>query len=699
MFAPGMLPIYEGIVRNTFNIDKMKFIRAKYNANTKLFCLIKKNCIVYKLTENGWFPKKTPLSFHYYDVENHETLFVNIFGQKIQKIDTKNQVPIPIDNSDNHSIASSDNVTVETTPTIHNKYIKKQKYKPTYLPSNSTLSNNKIKFPSNNCDNHNNDSNDSNSSNCSNDSNSSNNTNICQSYKMVTINLLHTGIAVNCYNDLENLDNECQNFVEYALLIKFGTILKKLNDTWVYVDSPNNFYFYDKCKFKMWKVCRNKLFEAIKVKYCDVYLFDVNTGIFYICKHNKWYPQSDNRGPTGAIGPMGPTGPGVGDTGPTGPIGPTGQSFAPNFAFVYNNMPETLTQASCPMSIDQAITFNNAGPLVGTTFNGTNSLVLTTTGYYEAKYYVTACPSIGSDFSFKLTKNNIDIPGSAFYTSVYQNSCGQLSGNINFFGTAGSQIKLVNNTNVPVNLLSNTNNKGEYVPQITLGNHSFNQSTINTTSITSTPIEVLTGSACYVSIQLSDGCTITNLVDNQGNTLNQAAISNNGPISVGIWYIDNVLESPFYTVTAFINNEAKVNIEVVELRNTLSDDISLSNIATNTGNGLLPTATISSSISNEFALLAVVTNNNGNQTFTSNNPDFIIDTIPTPASEGQIIAGANLGQHLGPAGAYTLTSNIVGSDFLAVDWAAVLVTIKGIEGPTFQTLPNNASLSLVLLKP
>mgnify|MGYP001179680164 CR=1 FL=1 len=167
---------------------------------------------------------------------------------------------------------------------------------------------------------------------CSNSSNSCSNSNEkCKPKKLLAVNIFRAGKVVCSYDDLNNTCNEAQ----FALLTQSSVVLEKYFDSWTFIDSPKDFYFYDICTNFMWKVCKCDPIQTVKVNCCNIYLLDINTGNIYVCKNNKWFPKNTSKigptgptGVTGATGTTGATGPGLtgatGMSGPTGVTGPTG---------------------------------------------------------------------------------------------------------------------------------------------------------------------------------------------------------------------------------------------------------------------------------------------------------------------------------------------------------------------------------------
>ncbi len=209
-------------------------------------------------------------------------------------------------------------------------------------------------------------------------------------------------------------------------------------------------------------------------------------------------------------------------------------------------------------------------------------------------------------------------------------------------------------------------------PSVTLGNHSFNQA-VNVPSVTSTPMSVSSGSSVYVALSVGAVQTVTSVTDNQAHTYTKAVSTSSGAIETEIWYTDNVSASASLTVTAAFTGSSSATIEAAEIQGTSHP--SLDQTAGSTGHSLVAGATVSSSAVNEFALLSVVTANNGAESFTAVAPDLLIDASPVPAPGGQNVAGADLGETLTNASAYSLSANITGHASSPVDWAAAAVSI------------------------
>jgi len=187
-------------------------------------------------------------------------------------------------------------------------------------------------------------------------------------------------------------------------------------------------------------------------------------------------------------------------------------------------------------------------------------------------------------------------------------------------------------------------------------------------------MSVVTGSSIYVAVSVGGSQTVTLVIDNEGNSYARATSAAVGSIDTEIWYTDNVAANANLVVTATFTGITDATIEAVEIQGAANPSLDIS--GTNTGHSLTASASAISTFANDYALLSVVTSNNGNQSFTAVPPDSVIDAIPVPAPPGQSIAGADLGEQLGAIGFYTLSANITGDDN-AVDWAAAVVTIKG----------------------
>lgn len=206
-----------------------------------------------------------------------------------------------------------------------------------------------------------------------------------------------------------------------------------------------------------------------------------------------------------------------------------------------------------------------------------------------------------------------------------------------------------------------------------LGDHNFTQAQ-NVPFIMSSPLAVMANSSVYVAISVANSHTVTRVTDSAGNSLTKAAHASRGSIETEVWYIDGVNATSSYSVTAAFSGNAHATIEVAEIRG--AGRPSFDGAGTGTGHSSVPTATVTSSGSNEFGLLSVATANNGSQSFSAVPPDFAIDASPVPAPGGQNIAGADLGESLSAAGSYTLSANVTGHGSASVDFAAVAVTIK-----------------------
>jgi len=208
----------------------------------------------------------------------------------------------------------------------------------------------------------------------------------------------------------------------------------------------------------------------------------------------------------------------------------------------------------------------------------------------------------------------------------------------------------------------------------TLGSHVFGQA-VATFSVSAPAMSVATGSSIYVAFSVGgpQAPIVILVIDNEGNSYARATSIPNGSIETEIWYTDNVAANANLIVTATFTGITNTTIEAVEIQGAANP--SLDTIGTNTGHSLTASASAISTFANDYALLSVVTPNNGNQSFTAVPPDSVIDAIPVPAPSGQSIAGADLGEQLGAIGPYTLSANITGAD-TGVDWAAAVVTIK-----------------------
>jgi hypothetical protein len=265
----GLFIEYQGQVYKNYDPDMLQAI--KYDGNNKITCLILKTCSVFKQTQIGWKPKKTSNVFYFYDIEKEEVLRVNKESMIIQKIDKNNHAKVMVTSKNLQNIKSLD---------------------------------------SDSC------------SDCDDDCDSCYQKSCINGQSLIAVNLLYKGVSACDLRQLQELDSECALNAEYALLYKSSVILQKIDNIWIYIDSPNNFYFYDECSHKIYKICRCECSIAKKIKYCQKYLMDINTGAIYMNENGKWYLKTichcdGVTGPTGATGVMGLTG----ATGPTGEQG------------------------------------------------------------------------------------------------------------------------------------------------------------------------------------------------------------------------------------------------------------------------------------------------------------------------------------------------------------------------------------------
>lgn len=404
-------------------------------------------------------------------------------------------------------------------------------------------------------------------------------------------------------------------------------------------------------------------------------------------------------GPSGPIGPIGPSGGPIGPSGPEGPPGPSGPSgpagpIGPScYAYVWGDTTQTVQPCTDVPAANQAAAFNNSF-LYGIQFDGTSTLTLQNDMAYEAGYIVTAqAPADMSSFSFKLLQNGVTIPGSIYYTGAQGNEVQQLVGQAKFCGAPGDTIQLVNNTNGAVNLNGGLTDSSA----VSVGNTQYNDQR-NVSTLTTTPISISAGSSIYVTVQVGGAQIVSGITDSLGNTFTKAVAQTNGSLDTEIWFVDNVASSPSYAVTVNTSGNASIAVEVLEIQNVQTP--SLVSTAANIGHSLMPSVTISTSVTTNFALMGAVSANAGTQSFAAVPPDFLIDATRTDNPNNVNIAGADLGQFLTTTGSNTMRASVLNHGTSAVDWAAVGVEIHGITAPSFcENPPVNVSLDIVCIGP
>lgn len=393
-----------------------------------------------------------------------------------------------------------------------------------------------------------------------------------------------------------------------------------------------------------------------------------------------------HRGSTGFQGPQG-------ITGVQGPQGPISNSV---YGYIWDNA--TIEQIILPsvsnyFSDAQTVNFSSYGPLNGVIFNGTNSLIVSTSGDYEAEYNIIASPEFSDLMSFKLVKEHFGIPntipGSITYGTKGSDNLVSLSGNVKFSAQAGDTIKLANNTAENIILQPAPGN----VNSIIIGNHSYVMGN-TTTAFTSSPIIVSTGSSVYASIQVGRSATVSNVIDNEGNVYTKAISSVNGSIETEIWYIDNVIGSGYYTITAVLTSSANIIIEVVELKGTAIPSLNFT--SSSMGTDIIASSTVTTNVFNEFGLLSIVAENIDGIYFSSVPPDFVIDGTSKLPVGPDSIAGADIGQFFFEPNTYTMSTRIFGG-LGPVNYAVAAVSIKPKSDSIFTETPLNASLGITLL--
>jgi len=324
---------YSGKVFETMNNEE---IRNAKGFKKNLHYLILKNLLVLKLTENGLSPVQTPKVFYFRDLENDEIYRINTFKMSINKV--QNIVNISKDNDKQLNKHKSQKWTKDLNTQDKHKQLNKHKsQKCAQIMTEDFTSDSSSDSDSDNnsddtCSNSDSDS-DSDSDNdtcnkCCENSCSDNFVKSCKDKKFIAA-FIYAGVKACTYEEL--LTMEICEGVEFAFISKSGTVLQKVNDIWVYVDTPKNFYFYDICCKIMWKICKCKQNPTEKFNCANVYLEDINTRNIYFCEHDKWVIRKQKEcgqtGATGATGATGPTG-AIGDKGETGATGATGVTGA-----------------------------------------------------------------------------------------------------------------------------------------------------------------------------------------------------------------------------------------------------------------------------------------------------------------------------------------------------------------------------------
>jgi len=112
--------------------------------------------------------------------------------------------------------------------------------------------------------------------------------NNCNNPQCVCVNVLYSGLAIN---GCEDLNAVCAD-VEFVLLKKISSVLKKIGCTWIYVNTPEKFYFYDFYNKKLWKIFKCKYNKAKSIKCNKMFLIDINTDTTYNCINGKWMSKS-----------------------------------------------------------------------------------------------------------------------------------------------------------------------------------------------------------------------------------------------------------------------------------------------------------------------------------------------------------------------------------------------------------------------
>lgn len=134
----------------------------------------------------------------------------------------------------------------------------------------------------------------------------------------------------------------------------------------------------------------------------------------------------------GASGPTGPQGP-AGSRGPVGPAGATGPARAVNYAYIYNNAPETV-------AIEGAVPFDSNGLIDGFThIPGGTAIGVTTAGVYRVNFSVSAV----EPGQFALAVNGVPAP-----QAIYGSGAGtqQDDGQVILSLGAGDIVTLLNHS-------------------------------------------------------------------------------------------------------------------------------------------------------------------------------------------------------------------------------------------------------------
>jgi hypothetical protein len=328
----------------------------------------------------------------------------------------------------------------------------------------------------------------------------------------------------------------------------------------------------------------------------------------------------------------------------------------------------TYDQALSP---DQAVSFNDATTLKNISFDGANTLSIMIAGDYDSEFIVNADST--SVLSFRLLKNDITVPGSVFYSDS-----DIVKGHVKFSASANDRIKLVTNSTQPVTLQSLSSSG------LTIANHSISTAK-NIATVTSTPIQVSSGSSIYICLSFGSSRTVLSITDNQTQSYALATRKSYGTLSTEIWYIDNVSASTSYMATATLSGTAHSTLSLVEILG--ADTPSLANIGTGTSgaSASLITDSVSAPV-NSLCLLSVV----GDEIFSAVAPAFLLDTALSTS-----IAGSNVARKVGSAGIYSISATVANK----TDWAAASVSIQPrVVTPLVNEYPTPASLNLVLLE-
>lgn len=354
-----------------------------------------------------------------------------------------------------------------------------------------------------------------------------------------------------------------------------------------------------------------------------------------------------------------------------GPMGPTN-----TFKNSYINLSNITDQYIEP---NQVITFDQPPISLNMTY-ANDAVILEEDGYYSAQYIINSyVRTEGSPIvSYKLTKNNVTIPSSAFLSSSSEFMQVPVVGHVYFHGSSGDKIQLISNSLSEQILPLNVPNGN-----LELGNKAMN-SVVNGLSISinltyaGSPVIGL-NSTMLVCLSFFTGATVTiDDLDIYSYTMIGSVINDN--IETQIWATDFIGYYTNVNVTAHFSINTTSTIEIINVIGTNG----VGSFQTDTGTSDTIQLTLPFGVGNTLNLMSIAVESN--QVVSS--PDGII--------QNQIVVNNILGADITKYVATPLDATITATLPTAAKWAAILIDIRRYNSSIVENVIN-ANLEIHLL--